>query len=254
MWFFEAVLEYRGKHNSNIGKKGVLNCIHGQDWVRIADVVIAFLLPNRRKSKIGLRPEKKLIRPKFCSTKYTVQAGCTRAWAVHENLLRMLAMLQYTKFSTHCAMWLQYFWTPLTGFLHMSVIVKTQLGGFRSIVKGFRNNTDSQLALECPEDKMVAHLVLHVTCWRYDGLKMVARTYSLPPWCTTMVASASTSAAKAMTLCNILFVALCVAPASLSKGIYNAKICRHAFGLVLDDLCNWVDLLLPKAAPSSNKL
>ena len=74
MWFFEAVLEYRGKHNSNIGKKGVLNWIHGQDWVRIADVVIAFLMPNRRKSKIGLRPEKKLIRPKFCFTKCTVQA------------------------------------------------------------------------------------------------------------------------------------------------------------------------------------
>ena len=27
MWFFEAVLEYRGKRNSNIGKKGV----HGRD-------------------------------------------------------------------------------------------------------------------------------------------------------------------------------------------------------------------------------
>jgi hypothetical protein len=147
----------------------------------------------------------------------------------------------------HCAMSLQYFWTPLTGFFTLECNSKNP-------VRGFRNNTDRQLALKCPEDKMVGHLVLHVTCWRYDGLKMVARTYSLPPWCTTMVASASTSAAKAMTLCNILFVALCVAPASLSKEIYNAKICRHAFGLVLDDLCNWVDLLLPKAAPSSNKL
>jgi len=119
---------------------------------------------------------------------------------------------------------------------------------------GFRNNTNSQLALKCPEDKMVTHLVRHVACWRYDGLKMVARTYSLPPWCTTMVASASTSAAKAMTLRNILFVALCIAPASLSNEIYNAKICRHAYRLVLDHLCNWVDLLWPKAAPSSNKL
>ena len=97
MWFFEAVLEYRGKHNSNIGKKGVLNWIHGQDWVRIADVVIAFLMPNRRKSKIGLRPEKKLIRPKFCFPKYTVQAGCTRAWAVHEKLASNVTILNLVR-------------------------------------------------------------------------------------------------------------------------------------------------------------
>jgi len=148
-------------------------------------------------------------------------------------------------------MWLQYFWNPLTGFFTFDCNYQCNS---KNPVRGFRSNTNRQLPLKCPEDKMVAHLVLHVTCWRYDGLKMVARTYSLPPWCTTMVASASTSAAKAMTLCNILFVALCVAPASLSTEIYNAKICRHAFGLVLDDLCNWVDLLLPKAAPSSNKL
>ena len=121
-------------------------------------------------------------------------------------------------------------------------------------VRGFRNNTDRQLALKCPEDKMVAHLVLHVTCWRYDGLKMVARTYSLPPWCTTMVASASTSAAKAMTNAQHFVRCSICSPRQLVKEIYNAKICRHAFGLVLDDLCNWVDLLLPKAAPSSNKL
>jgi hypothetical protein len=52
-----------------------------------------------------------------------------------------------------------------------------------------------------------------------------------------MVASASTSTAKAMTLHNILFVALYVAPASMSKEIYNAKICMHAFRCeILDQL------------------
>ena len=149
MWFFGAVLEYRGKRNSNIGKKGVLNLVHGQDWVRIADVVMAFLLLNRRKSKIGLRPGKSSYVRSFVfpSTQYKwMHAGmsmqCTTCFECYN-----------TKFSMPCAMSLQYFWTPLTGFLHWSVIVKTQL-------RGFRNNTDRQLALKCPEDKMVGHLVL----------------------------------------------------------------------------------------------
>ena len=41
---------------SNIGKKGV----HGWDWIRIRDVVIAFPHPDHRKSKFGLRPGIKL--------------------------------------------------------------------------------------------------------------------------------------------------------------------------------------------------
>ena len=97
MWFFGAVLEYRGKRNSNIGKKGVLNLVHGQDWVRIADVVMAFLLPNRRKSKIGLRPGKSSDVRSFVfpSTQYKwVHAAMNSKHAVH-NLLRMLLVQQY---------------------------------------------------------------------------------------------------------------------------------------------------------------
>ena len=145
MWFFGAVLEYCGKRNSNIGKKGVLNLVHGQDWVRIADVVMAFLLPNRRKSKIGLRPGKKLIRPKFCFPKYTVQVGarghefeaCSAQLASHN------VTCSNTKFSMHCAMWLQYFWNPLTGFFTFDCNYQCNS---KNPVRGFRNNTDIQAA------------------------------------------------------------------------------------------------------------
>ena len=95
---------------------------------------MAFLLPNRRKSKIGLRPGKKLRCPKFCFPKYTVQVGARG----HEfKACSAQLASNVTKFSTAilnlvCIVRCDYNTseTPSLGFLHLSVIisviVKTQ--------------------------------------------------------------------------------------------------------------------------------
>jgi len=94
---------------------------------------MAFLLPNRRKSKIGLRPGKKLIRPKFFPPKYTVQADARG----HEHAQPCSAQLASNVTSTAilnlvCIVRCDYNTseTPSLGFLHLSVIisviVKTQ--------------------------------------------------------------------------------------------------------------------------------
>jgi hypothetical protein len=92
---------------------------------------MAFLLPNRRKSKIGLRPGKKLGCPKFCFPKYTVQAGarghefeaCSAQLASH-NVTAILNLVCIVRCDYNTSE------TPSLGFLHLiviiSVIVKTQ--------------------------------------------------------------------------------------------------------------------------------
>ena len=93
---------------------------------------MAFLLPNRRKSKIGLRPGKKLRCPKFCFPKYTVQV-CARGHehAVHtagaqlaSNVTAILNLVCIVRCDYNTSE------TPSLGFLHLSVIisviVKTQ--------------------------------------------------------------------------------------------------------------------------------
>ena len=90
---------------------------------------MAFLLPNRRKSKIGLRPGKKLRRPKFCFPKYTVQVGarghvraCSAQLASNVTAILNLVCIVRCDYNTSE--------TPSLGFLHLtviiSVIVKTQ--------------------------------------------------------------------------------------------------------------------------------
>ena len=90
---------------------------------------MAFLLPNRRKSKIGLRPGKKLIRPKFYFPKYTVQVGarghefeaCSAQLASNVTILNLVCIVRCDYNTSE---------TPSLGFLHLSVIisviVKTQ--------------------------------------------------------------------------------------------------------------------------------
>jgi len=93
---------------------------------------MAFLLPNRRKSKIGLRPGKKLRRPKFCFPKYTVQVGarghefeaCSAQLASNVTSTAILNLVCIVRCDYNTSE------TPSLGFLHLSVIisviVKTQ--------------------------------------------------------------------------------------------------------------------------------
>jgi hypothetical protein len=93
---------------------------------------MAFLLPNRRKSKIGLRPGKKLTCPKFCFPKYTVQVGarghefeaCSAQLASNVTSTAILNLVCIVRCDYNTSE------TPSLGFLHLSVIisviVKTQ--------------------------------------------------------------------------------------------------------------------------------
>jgi hypothetical protein len=87
---------------------------------------MAFLLPNRRKSKIGLRPGKKLRRPKFCFSKYTVQVGARGH--DHEHAVSAQLASNVTILNLVCIVRCHYNTSepPSLGFLHWSVIVKTQ--------------------------------------------------------------------------------------------------------------------------------
>ena len=150
MWFFEAILEYRGKHNSNIGKKRStkLDTRAGLSPDRGRCDGFSFAESSKIKNWTSSRKKTRMSEVLFSQVHST--SGCTRAW-IRSMQCTTCFECYNTKFSMHCAMSLQYFWNPLTGFFTFECNSKNP-------VRGFRNNTDRQLALKCPEDKMVGHL------------------------------------------------------------------------------------------------
>ena len=135
MWFFGAVLEYCGKRNSNIGKKRSTKFSTRAGLSPDRGRCDGFSFAESSKIKNWTSSRKKAHTSEVLFFQVHSTRGCTRAWpwacsaqlASNVTILNLVCIVRCHYNTSE---------TPSLGFLHLSVIVKTQWGGFEIIPTG----------------------------------------------------------------------------------------------------------------------